>query len=326
MKTLNRHIFKNLTEVTNIDTSKKIRTSNEAISNGYDAQESILKKISLGEHVRDIDIIISTKDAGIANRMKSLASAVRLSMAYGKEFGIFWDTTINIKNQDNSPHRPKSKFSDIFSNNFEVRDIGKYPAKKRLLYHSWRLQTFEQDNIPAGLSPHKCKLAPDGSAIDFAYDKIPDDIMFEYSNIFKIFQLKESIYEKIDLFSKKHFHKKTISVHMRTYNDKAGAKGKKTGVYSFELDKFIQVMSHYKEQYSDCNFFVCSDCDETIDKVKDIFGDCIITFDSEYKTTEEDVIDLYLLSKNNIIIGTKSSTFTEVAWWLSGCEMGVVTL
>ena len=149
MKTLKIHIFKNLTEKTVGGGPKKIRFSNEKISKGYDAQEDILYKTVFGEHLRNIDIIISTKDTGIANRMKSLASAARMAMAYGKEFGIFWDTTINIRNQDDSPHRPQSKFSDIFSNNFEVHDIDKYPAEKRLLYHSWRLQTFEEDNIPS---------------------------------------------------------------------------------------------------------------------------------------------------------------------------------
>ena len=299
----------------------KVKLNNKLVSKRYSLQEAAMKGVGAHKYMQNVDIIISTKDTGIANRMKSLASAIRLSMAYGKRFGVIWDTIINIKNQDGSPHRPQSKFSDIFINDFEVHNLLEYPVEKSLLYHTWRLQLFEQDKIPPGFCPHIDKFAPNGVAIDFAYDKIPDRLKREYSNIFKIFELKKNISKKINGFSKRHFNEKTISVHMRTYNDKAGTRGKKKGIYSFELDKFIQKM---KEQDDSCNFFVCSDCDETINKVIDVFGDRVITFKSEDRTTEEDVIELYLLSKNNLIIGTKSSTFTEVAWWLSDCKMNVV--
>ena len=41
---------------------------------------------------------------------------------------------------------------------------------------------------------------------------------------------------------------------------------------------------------------------------------------------QEDLIELYLLSKNNYIIGSHFSTFTETAWWLGGCTQNIVIL
>ena len=38
---------------------------------------------------------------------------------------------------------------------------------------------------------------------------------------------------------------------------------------------------------------------------------------------QEDLIELYLLSKNSIFIGSHFSTFSEVAWYLGGCTSNV---
>ena len=50
------------------------------------------------------------------------------------------------------------------------------------------------------------------------------------------------------------------------------------------------------------------------------------TLDNSRDFTEgiqEDLIELYLLSKNKIIIGSHFSTYTEVAWWLGGCTENI---
>ena len=41
---------------------------------------------------------------------------------------------------------------------------------------------------------------------------------------------------------------------------------------------------------------------------------------------QEDLIDLYLLSKNKSIIGSHNSTFTEVAWWLAECPEDITII
>ena len=41
---------------------------------------------------------------------------------------------------------------------------------------------------------------------------------------------------------------------------------------------------------------------------------------------QDDLIELYLLSKNKILIGSHFSTFSEVSWWLAGCPQNVTIL
>jgi hypothetical protein len=331
----------------------RLMSSNKKkLARRYRNQGKILYKTSFMEYIKYVRIIISTKDTGIANRMKSLASTIRLSRYFKKDFGVYWENTINIQNQDGTPHRPLSKFSDLFVNKFEIQDLDAHGPLGVMVLQTWRLLVWDElrrkilksdgdpaldavhrvhsaqevgflptDKIGPGFAGHTDKHAPTGIAIDFEYDKIPERLKKTYSDIFSIFELKRHIQKRINGFAKRHFNEHTISVHIRTYNDAAGTSGKKRGIYSFNIDSFISQM---KNQDDNCNFFVCSDSDEAIEQIKDVFGDRIATFDSGVKTTEEDIIDLYLLSKNKLIIGTKNSTFTEVAWWLSDCKMNVI--
>ena len=41
---------------------------------------------------------------------------------------------------------------------------------------------------------------------------------------------------------------------------------------------------------------------------------------------QEDLIELYLLSKNKVLIGSFNSTYSEVAWWLGGCNEKITIL
>ena len=41
---------------------------------------------------------------------------------------------------------------------------------------------------------------------------------------------------------------------------------------------------------------------------------------------QEDLVELYLLSKNKSFLLSDNSTFSEVAWWLSGCPDDVTIL
>jgi hypothetical protein len=292
---------------------------NRLVAKQHRIQENLLNKAALSEYIKHVKIIISTKDTGVANRMKSLASAIRFSRHFKKDFGVYWDDTINIQNQDGTPHRPPSKFSDFFTNKFEIQNLD--VLSDSLVLETWRLFVISEDGISPGFARHIDKQAPTGVAIDFEYDRIPKHLKRIYSDIFSIFELKKHIQKRINGFAKRHFNGNTISVHIRTYNDAAGTRGKERGIFHFNIDRFIGQM---KEQDDNCNFFVCSDSDEAIEQIKDVFGDRVIAFDSDVKATEEDIIDLYLLSKNKLIIGTKNSTFTEVAWWLSDCKMNVI--
>ena len=137
-------------------------------------------------------------------------------------------------------------------------------------------------------------------------------------------------YKKKDIFSKK-FNKNTISVHIRSWN-RNGEKSRRD--YLFNIQKFETEMKKYNEQY---NFYLSSDSLEVINYFKNISDlkkriliyPRITDLDTSRDFSEgvqEDLIELYLLSKNKIIIGSHFSTFTETAWWLAECPENIIIL
>ena len=80
------------------------------------------------------------------------------------------------------------------------------------------------------------------------------------------------------------------------------------------MDSFIEHMSKYENS----NFFVASDNAKYIPILKSKFPNRIITYnDTLFSQLERDFIDVLLLSKNSIILGSYLSSFSEMSWWLS---------
>ena len=190
----------------------------------------------------------------------------------------------------------------------------------------WRLFVFDQD-LPENFSfienqklryEYGVTFYPSvdrGKCIDFEYERIPENVKKEYIPIFQ--KLKSCVNPKINLIVEdfsKNFDQDTVSVHIRTWCDSP----ERNSTYH-SIDKYIELMNEYPKN----NFFVCSDSIDTIDHLKNIFGeDRIIT----YSHVEENIdcfVELLLLSKNNFLIGSPISTFSEVAWWFSECKSEV---
>ena len=93
-------------------------------------------------------------------------------------------------------------------------------------------------------------------------------------------------------------------------------------------------MGKYDNNY---NFFISTDSEEVRNyfseksKLKNriLFYNRKTSLDNSRDIPEgmqEDLIELYLLSKNKIIIGSHFSTFTEVAWYLACCPRTITIL
>ena len=91
-------------------------------------------------------------------------------------------------------------------------------------------------------------------------------------------------------------------------------------------------MDKFPEQ---TKFFVSSDSVNVVGELRDKYGERIIVYDrhapletsrSTRVGAQDDLAEMLLLSKNNVILGTYMSTFTEVAWWLGGARASVVIL
>ena len=131
--------------------------------------------------------------------------------------------------------------------------------------------------------------------------------------------MKDELQQKVDTFSKQ-FDENTISVHIRSWcrpNEQSRANILFIeGIEKFELEMM---------KYSNATFFLSTDSQD----VKHYFSNKSLLKDKIFvfpRTTslensrslqtgiQEDLIELYLLSKNKVLIGSFNSTYSEVAW------------
>lgn len=281
-------------------------------------------------------MIIAYNIGGLANRIKAIASGYRLSEYYNRDMYIRWDVLDNYKTHTHILNCP---FYRLFKNRNEINkdDIDHISPDSHIMDKntSHCLIIFDSDNISpnfnnfnSGCSKQFTKSDKYNRNIDFMYRDIPEILKNKYIQYFKKLEPVDYIRRKIDIFSS-NFDEYTISVHIRSWN-RNGEGGRREGLY--DIIKWEKEMDKYDERYK---FFISTDSNDVRDYFmnREKYNGRIILYDRETNLDKsrdfpegviEDLIELYLLSKNRIIIGSHFSTYTEVAWYLGGCSDEIV--
>ena len=150
-------------------------------------------------------------------------------------------------------------------------------------------------------------------------NEIPLHIKNKYIECFNELIPSDKILKIVNNISK-NFTEKTISISIRSWPDAPERQ------YLFNINDFINKMKKYDNSY---NFFISSDDINYIDKLKSLFKDRIIYYikgDDTITSFHISYINILLLSKNNVIIGSIYSNYPEVAWWLSDCKSKLIIL
>lgn len=274
---------------------------------------------------------------GLGNRLKNVVSCMKLSDEHNLPINITWDK---------KPYVCNCNFDDLYENNFSINKKANFKINYPFgPFSCWRLYVSDKDNIPNNFTKIKKNFLGNTlnnaniftKFIDLEYNRIPLEIKTQYINYFKSLKLKKELQEKIDNFSNKYFNEKTISVHFRGIckgDSDYWPKNYKEYIKK-RTDEYVNEMKKYSSDY---NFYITCVNNNTIDYFKNIFKDRIISYEKIFCSKEKnedrnskegiqnDLIELYLLSKNNIIIGSHSSTFTEVAWYLGGCTSNITII
>ena len=251
--------------------------------------------------------IISMCPAGLGNRIKCMISTIKMRERvchYEPDCGatyVYWPVNKQCG----------CKFDDIFEPFIREIALDKI-SKKDILNKSWKLLSGDKE-------------------FDFKYNNLTQKEKDEFSPYFKFIKPKREIEDTAWAFMNKYkesFDKgEVIGVHIR--------KGDFSGLYDGRQhisteDKFISKIYDLLILNENYKFLICTEDEETENTFRDIFGNAIINFPKRYRgrntpnSIKEAFVDMLLLSKCNIILGTFLSTFTEVAWWLGGCKAQVV--
>jgi len=265
---------------------------------------------------------------GISNRIKILISCMRLSEKFGGETIIYWPETMTCY----------AKFSDLFQGNFD--ELNKDRARKIL--RSKRVKYFDDDfkvfskpkkeyNVFSGwrliLRPFENDFEKDPEGIEFGFEKVPIKLREEFLRYLRKLKPTKEIQEKIDKFMKKNNLNNFVGVHIRR-GDFINSSENCCGHISSD-DVFIERMEEEVRQNPETKFFLCTDSGELEKILKKRFKKRIVSFEKssfdkmDKEFVKEGLIDLLLLSKTKLILGTYRSTFTEMAWWFGDCKAKV---
>jgi len=260
------------------------------------------------------DSIVSFNNAGMANRIKNIVSCFRLS----DNVQVKWKQELHP-----AYGLTDTKLTDYFVGLDEVDDIEGREVRK-----TWKFALLEEDNIPMFIireSEYAYKNltgenlgAPswDGRGIDLLYEKTPEYVKGEYLKCFDKLEIAPQILSLVDEIESKHFDDDVVSVHIRSWKDSPYRRKA-----FFDLNSYRFLMDQYGRGK---RFYVSADDPAVVHTLKDYYGsDRILSVNSPTHKLSC-MVDMLLLSKNDVIIGSPYSSFTEVAWWFSKCKSEVV--
>lgn len=267
--------------------------------------------------------IILEPRAGLANRMRVIASGLWLASVTNKKIELIWDLTPGLN----------CSFEKLFE---PVENIT--IVKKKLPYRFFR--TPKQENIIKRLIRKSIKfivgrnfIVIDDSDVKkirkgekniLTISKKNKHIYFRTcqefgnnTNKLKLFIPKPDIQKRINGLSSK-FSNKTIGIHIRrTDHSKAIDKS--------PTELFIKRIKNDLEGDSEINYYLSTDDPHTEKQIISIFGEKIITHKKEYSRNSERgimdaVVDLYCLANTSKIYGSYWSSFSGIASRINNIE------
>ena len=257
------------------------------------------------------NVIVAFTRGGLCNNLKCYLSATRLAEQS--------NATLLTNCED---------LCLLFSN---LNYINTVDITDQMVIHcDWRLLIKDEDNLSAGFSRSResrgfADADPLNRNIDFEYDHIPENIRQIYLQILSRLEIKASLINEANKFAEQ-FTTDTISIHMRTWMTDTWDKAPKRHAAFFNYENYKEIV----ERQLPGKIFLSSDNAEFASRLVNEYGSNILVYQPSgtltYQAPEMALINLLLLSKNSRLHGSKLSTFTEMAWWYSGCRASVSLL
>ncbi|MDD3159856.1 MAG: alpha-1,2-fucosyltransferase [Candidatus ainarchaeum sp.] len=268
--------------------------------------------------------IICTCPGGLCNRLKCFVSCSRLSKKMNRKLLLYWpeNKALNCRFDDLFENKISEVKLDFLKSlkkeeyDFYPENINKFKEskKKYIITDTWRFALFESDIVE---KKAKLKNSLDNFSIDHENQDSPKLIKDELISEINKLKIKKSIIGKVNNFIKKKKLNNFVGVHIRR-----GDFVNNQGLDSVsQVSDFVEELE--KEKYAGLKIFLATDSKEVEIEFVKIFGKRLILFDKNPVNREskesivESLIELIILSKSKIILGTFESTFSEFSWWLS---------
>ena len=261
--------------------------------------------------------LIVQSDEGVCNRMRVLLSGWALAEATNRSFEMIWKPGILCG----------CKFNDLFVNNLNIYDNPDEIALAPINFDIYKGKVYSKFDI--------CKVRKQKLFVQtdcwLTLPKQYKGHRLIHSRAIRLFEdLQPSTYirDKVEEFAAKNFINSMIGVHIRRGDFKELR-------YFFQRRRnfvfILRQMDRLLKERVGCKFFVATDdgapnpwtgkvrYEGIKEKLGKRYGDKVVFFNprsfdrSHIEAVQDSLIELLLMRKTNIIIGTYWSSFTDFA-------------
>ncbi len=252
---------------------------------------------------------------GLANRVRAINATLELAKINDIPLTIIWFKNFELN----------ASFTSIFKMPlYDKLSVKEATFFDRFIYRSPRRHTLWLPFITAPLYFNRCiyssefvKLRNEGKLEDIIKNsgKVLIESCYDFgdysSSLSDNFIPANDIILDIDSYFSSNFAERTIGIHIRRTDN----------VQSIErspIELFIDAMHREVEICSDTKFYLATDDKATKKYLRDIFGDKILSIETDCNRNSEEGIkeavkEMWFLSKTEKIYGSFYSSFSEIA-------------
>lgn len=158
----------------------------------------------------------------------------------------------------------------------------------------------------------------------YTYDRTPQTFINRYLKYIKMLKPQNDILKEVEKYwSNIGLTDNIVAVHIRQ-GDFNKHKDRKV-----DINKFLLKMKHIYSSEPNTIFYLSTDDDNLYTRISKLFPpDTVITYkhiydDRKHSDFKTALICLLILSKPKRMILTNHSTYSQLAWWLGGCNASV---
>lgn len=270
--------------------------------------------------------ITITPYGGLANRMRALNSVLELARTSQLPLKVVWFSNFEL----NAP------FEELFETpQYDALLIKKASFFDRFLYRSPRRHTLWLPFVTTPFifdttiySADFVRLRDKGIIADTVLNggRVLIESCYEFGNYSssysKNFVPKSDILSSVDDFVNDNFTPNTIGVHIRRTDNSLSIKNS-------PLSLFCEAMQKEIDACADTKFYVATDDAATKNELKQIFGDRILSIDTDCNRNslqgmKEAVKEMWILSRTSKIYGSFYSSYSEVASQLGNIPLHIL--
>ena len=259
---------------------------------------------------------------GLANRMRSIASAYTLAQAVGSRLQNVWfqDWALNAPfssifvPQPQLPLREATLTDHLLYDRARRKNLWLPALPQRLLFSHrlheddiWTLMT-QQFDFAAWAQDHNCYMS---NYMDF----YPYDSRLLHELFVPVSEVTDAVNRNRELLGSGH----VIGIHIRRTDHVISIAKSPTSL-------FIDKIKAEVDAHADTKVFLATDSNDVKQELKDIFGDRIVTPSAEARRDGIEgirggLVDMYTLAATQRIYGSQGSTFSKMASRLGNIEL-----